>query len=245
MEIGKKICELRKKMGWTQQRLAEELHVTDKAVSKWEQEAGVPDVENIINLARIFKVTTDYLLLENEQKITNEESDDPHYYRIIGAHTHAEFLNMLLGKNYKQYMKCVYYFDRNNLIWMIRLNDEITSYGWKNSLVFADYIAEYYVGKETERLNTHKNYPTNQTRYIFEIIEGEDEEDPSLRYYEFKGVFKLVLEKSDNNKRIWKRIDSKATINGDTYEAIDSKETHEQFVQSARDVGMDNFQGIF
>lgn len=34
---GKRIAELRRQKGWTQKQLAEQLHVTDKAVSKWER----------------------------------------------------------------------------------------------------------------------------------------------------------------------------------------------------------------
>ena len=41
---GKKIAELRKDKNLTQKELADQLHVTDKAVSKWERGAGLPDV---------------------------------------------------------------------------------------------------------------------------------------------------------------------------------------------------------
>ena len=40
--IGKTIAELRKAKGWTQIELAERLNISDKAVSKWESEAGYP-----------------------------------------------------------------------------------------------------------------------------------------------------------------------------------------------------------
>lgn len=40
--IGKTIAALRKSKGWTQAELAEKLNVSDKAVSKWENEAGLP-----------------------------------------------------------------------------------------------------------------------------------------------------------------------------------------------------------
>lgn len=36
-ETGKRIAALRQQKGWTQKQLAEQLHVTDKAVSKWER----------------------------------------------------------------------------------------------------------------------------------------------------------------------------------------------------------------
>lgn len=42
--IGKTIAELRKAKGWTQVELAERLNISDKAVSKWESEAGYPEI---------------------------------------------------------------------------------------------------------------------------------------------------------------------------------------------------------
>lgn len=42
---GKKIAELRKNKDMTQKELAEKLHVTDKAVSKWERGVNFPDLE--------------------------------------------------------------------------------------------------------------------------------------------------------------------------------------------------------
>ncbi len=42
--IGKTIAELRKIKGWTQAELAEKLNVSDKAVSKWESESGLPEI---------------------------------------------------------------------------------------------------------------------------------------------------------------------------------------------------------
>ena len=45
--IGETICTLRKEKGMTQKELAEALHVTDKAVSKWERGGSLPDTATI------------------------------------------------------------------------------------------------------------------------------------------------------------------------------------------------------
>ena len=50
--IGKLIRELRKEKGWTQRELASKLHVTDKAVSKWERGKSLPDFSTIIKTAK-------------------------------------------------------------------------------------------------------------------------------------------------------------------------------------------------
>lgn len=50
-KLGQFIAELRKEKGMTQAELASKLHVTDKAVSKWERGLGLPDINSIEPLA--------------------------------------------------------------------------------------------------------------------------------------------------------------------------------------------------
>ena len=66
--IGKAIAELRKKKGWTQTELAEKLNVSDKAVSKWESESGLPEILQLPTMASLFDVSIDYLMTGNEPK---------------------------------------------------------------------------------------------------------------------------------------------------------------------------------
>lgn len=62
MSIGENIKTMRRKCGFTQEELAERLSVTAQAVSKWENGNGLPDITQIIPLAKIFGITTDSLL---------------------------------------------------------------------------------------------------------------------------------------------------------------------------------------
>lgn len=61
-KIGKFIAELRKEMKITQKDLAVQLHITDKAVSKWERGLSYPDITLLPSIADILGVTTDELL---------------------------------------------------------------------------------------------------------------------------------------------------------------------------------------
>ena len=66
---GKKIAELRKEKGLTQKELANKLHVTDKAVSKWERGVNFPDLGLMEALAEALDTTPSILLgLENSTK---------------------------------------------------------------------------------------------------------------------------------------------------------------------------------
>lgn len=60
--FGETIAVLRKEQGITQLQLAEQMGVTDKAVSKWERNLSMPDVASIPRLAEALGVTTDELL---------------------------------------------------------------------------------------------------------------------------------------------------------------------------------------
>lgn len=66
--IGKTIAELRKAKGWTQVELAERLNISDKAVSKWESEAGYPEITMFPQLANLFEVSIDYLMTGKEMQ---------------------------------------------------------------------------------------------------------------------------------------------------------------------------------
>ena len=67
MSLGERIASYRKKAGYSQEGLAEQLGVSRQAVSKWETGEATPDAERIIALAKVLGVTTDALLLEREE----------------------------------------------------------------------------------------------------------------------------------------------------------------------------------
>ena len=70
MILADKIIKLRKKMGWSQEELAERMNVSRQAVSKWESAQSTPDLERILQLSALFGVSTDYLL---KDEIETEE----------------------------------------------------------------------------------------------------------------------------------------------------------------------------
>ena len=62
MIFADKLILLRKKAGWSQEELAEQMNVTRQSVSKWEGAQSVPDLDKMISLSELFGVSTDYLL---------------------------------------------------------------------------------------------------------------------------------------------------------------------------------------
>ena len=68
MKLGDKILMLRKKEGMSQEQLAEKLDVSRQAISRWELGSALPDANNIRQLSRVFAVSADYLLNDDEDE---------------------------------------------------------------------------------------------------------------------------------------------------------------------------------
>lgn len=68
MDFGDKLKQYRIKEGLSQEQLAEKIGVSRQAITKWETKRGLPDVENMIILAELFKLTLDELVLEEVKR---------------------------------------------------------------------------------------------------------------------------------------------------------------------------------
>ncbi|WP_313983072.1 helix-turn-helix transcriptional regulator [uncultured Solobacterium sp.] len=65
MNISEKIRTLRKSKGMSQEELAGQVNISRQAVSRWENGTALPDADNIVQLSKLFGVTTDYLLMDS------------------------------------------------------------------------------------------------------------------------------------------------------------------------------------
>ena len=89
MKLSDKIIQLRKSNGWSQEDLAEKLNVSRQAISRWEGATAQPDATNILQLSKLFGVTTDYLLNDEYEsdndlpKVKEVKSDGFHQIMIF------------------------------------------------------------------------------------------------------------------------------------------------------------------
>ena len=77
MILADKIIDLRKKNGWSQEELAEQLGVSRQSVSKWESAQSVPDMGRVVQMSELFNVSTDYLLKDSMEAAPPAASDAP------------------------------------------------------------------------------------------------------------------------------------------------------------------------
>lgn len=82
MILAEKIMQLRKKNGWSQEELAEQINVSRQSVSKWESGASIPDLNKILMLSQIFGVSTDYLL-KDEMEEDGEEFPEEMFEKSV------------------------------------------------------------------------------------------------------------------------------------------------------------------
>lgn len=86
MNIADRIQSLRKHKRISQEELADKIGVSRQAVSKWESEQSLPDIEKIILLSDYFDVTTDYLLkgIEPTPDISKKK-EDARIFSVVGS----------------------------------------------------------------------------------------------------------------------------------------------------------------
>lgn len=101
MNLSEKILALRKSRGWSQEELAGRLGISRQSVSKWESAESTPEVEKIVELARLFDVSTDYLLREDIEGLVGagEKENAP---KTISQREADEYLQA--SKKYGKYI---------------------------------------------------------------------------------------------------------------------------------------------
>ena len=93
MILADKIIKLRKRCGLSQEELASKLDVSRQAVSKWESAQAIPDLERILEMSRLFGVSTDYLLkdeIEDDAPEMCEEKSEKRRITLDEANKYLE-----------------------------------------------------------------------------------------------------------------------------------------------------------
>lgn len=73
MDLAKKLKEAREKAGYSQQEVAGKLNISRQSISRWENGWSCPDVENLILLCQLYKISMDDLVDNKNQKSILED----------------------------------------------------------------------------------------------------------------------------------------------------------------------------
>lgn len=74
MELKDKLKKLRIKHEMSQETLAQELHVSRQAITKWENGNGIPEISNLIAISKLFHISVDALIKDDMELETKQES---------------------------------------------------------------------------------------------------------------------------------------------------------------------------
>ncbi len=72
MTFGEKLATMRKQSGMTQEQLAKKLKVSRQAITKWESDGGVPDIDNVLKISVLFQVSMDELFDYKIERVSAE-----------------------------------------------------------------------------------------------------------------------------------------------------------------------------
>lgn len=95
--FGDRISKARKEKGLTQEELALRLGVTPQAISKWEREAGFPDIEMLYYICELLDCSADYLLQRDVSRLSLTENDDEQQKKQLLYDILAEPLLLEIG----------------------------------------------------------------------------------------------------------------------------------------------------
>lgn len=108
MTFGEKLYQLRKAQGLSQEALAEKLHTSRQAISKWENDNGYPETEKIILISRLFQISLDDLLMEEREMGAARDSagEDMQIRRIEkGKEKNGYYINRETANGFLLYYK--------------------------------------------------------------------------------------------------------------------------------------------
>ncbi len=94
MEFNEKLTKLRKEKGMTQEDLAFEVGVSRQSISKWELGEVEPDLSNLKAICKLFNVSLDYLVGEEEYSTTESATAESNPIRRVGLEETKEFLSL-------------------------------------------------------------------------------------------------------------------------------------------------------
>ena len=102
VRVGKKITNLRRQLNMSQEELANSLFITRQCLSKWEVGTSIPNIEMILKLSKIFKVSIEEILCLDDKIEIDEEN-------IFSGHERNFIINKLINNELDIKLSNIFY----------------------------------------------------------------------------------------------------------------------------------------
>lgn len=140
MRLGKRIYNIRKLHGLTQEEFANIFSVTRQAVSNWENDKAYPDLHTLVEISNQFNITLDVLLKEDERMIESIDKE-----RISGREIERErtIIDSLTGAGTGVLFSCVWSANSVQKMVVLMVGLGLISIGWFKKYKYDKKILEY------------------------------------------------------------------------------------------------------
>lgn len=138
MTLGQKLKEIRTKFGLSQEQLADIIHVSRQAITKWENDGGLPDISNLQELSKVFGISVDSLLNEEhlpflvmEKKLEKEKYKNKisAYSQILKEYYSEPWEVFVLSKSPKMgKLETIFDFFTGGDYWLIKGVSDLSPY---------------------------------------------------------------------------------------------------------------------
>lgn len=145
MKIGKRIYDIRKAQGLTQEEFANTFNVTRQAVSNWENDKSYPDLQTLVRISDKFNVSLDVLLKEDKELIEIIDQE-----RITGKMIDCErtIIDSFTGAGTGILLSCVWAAESVQKIIVLLIGLGLICIGWYKKYKYDKKILEYVDKKE-------------------------------------------------------------------------------------------------
>jgi len=113
MDFSERLKNLRDERGYTQEKLADVLHVTKNSISHYERNISMPTIDVLIAMANVFNVTMDYLLCRTDHNLPDRLLKKP-IGKNITIGKLAEKVANLDASHKTDLLKALYYIEEDN-----------------------------------------------------------------------------------------------------------------------------------
>lgn len=140
MRLGKRIYNIRKLHGLTQEEFANMFSVTRQAVSNWENDKAYPDLHTLVEISNQFNITLDVLLKEDERMIESIDNE-----RLSGREIDHErtIIDSFTGAGTGIFLSCVWAAESVQKIVVLIVGLGLISIGWFKKYKYDKKILEY------------------------------------------------------------------------------------------------------
>ncbi len=162
MTLGEKLKEIRKRFDLSQEELAQTMNVSRQAITKWENDGGIPDISNLRELSKVFGVTIDYLLDDELQLPALNfriEIDKEKYKNKISSY--SNILKEYFDDSYE-----IYNLVRRKKMTKIEWILDLFTWGIHDDLDGISDLSPYYLVKKDKL-----TFLVNIKNWVLEVIE--------------------------------------------------------------------------